>query len=107
MSESRPTRSELGVLGLILRRGRREEVGGELGGLGHVALDFHLTLHEGDLRVELAEADCLEVAVRHREGRIGLGRLASLAHTLAVLKVNLVDESGLSSLLGGDIEGED
>ena len=39
-------RSELGrlVLGDVLRSRGREEVRGELGGLGHVSLDLHLSL---------------------------------------------------------------
>ena len=100
-------RSKLGKLGLILLSGGREEVRSELGGLAHVALDLHLALHEGNLGVQLAETDSLKIAISHGERGISLSRLASLAGTLTVLEINLVDKSRLSTLLGGDLETKD
>ena len=72
-----------------------------------MALDLHLALHEGDLGIQLAEADSLEIAIGHGERGISLSRLASLAGTLTVLEINLVDKSRLSTLLGGDLETKD
>ena len=99
-------RSQLGVFGHVLFSGRREEVGCEFGGLAHVASDFHLTLHEGDLRVELSKADLLEVIVCHSECSVGFSGSSGLAQALSILQVNLVDEGRLGTLFGRDLEAE-
>ena len=98
--------SQLGILGHVLGRGRWEEVGSELGCFAHVASDLHLTLHEGDLWVELAQANCLEVIIRHRESSISFGGLSLFAQSLAILQVNLVDERWLSAFLCCDLEAK-
>ena len=69
--------------------------------------DLHLSLHKGDLGVQLAEAHLLEVAVSHSESSIGLRGLASLAESLSVLEVNLVNQGWLGTLLCGNLESED
>ena len=99
--------SQLSILGLVLRSGRRDEIRGELGSLAHVSLDLHLALHEGDLWVQFSEANLLEIIVCHSEGSIGLGWLALFARTLSILQVNLVDESRLGTLLRCNLETED
>ena len=57
-----------------------------------MTVDFHLTLHESDLRVELSKADLLEVIVCHSECSISFGGRSGLAQALSILQVNLVDE---------------
>lgn len=86
-------KSELGgsILGQVLCVGRGEKVGRELGRLRHVALDLHLALHECNLGVQLAHAHCLEIVVRHREGRICIRRSAARGLALSALEVDRVD----------------
>ena len=98
--------SKLGILGHVLFCGRREKVGSELGGFAHVTVDFHLTLHKSDLRIELSKADLLEVVVCHSECCIGFSGRSGLAQALSILQVNLVDERWLGTLFGCDLESE-
>ena len=71
-----------------------------------MASDLHLALHEGDLGVQLAQADLFEVSISHSESSVGIGRLSLLAQTLSVLQVNLVDQRRLGTFLGRDLEAE-
>lgn len=99
--------SKLGIFGNVFFGGRREQIWGELRCFAHVACNLHLALHEGNLRVELAQANFLEVIVCHRESCISLGGLTGLAHSLAVLQINLVDQGWLGALLCSNLEAED
>jgi len=69
--------------------------------------DLHLTLHEGDLWVQLAQAHFLEVVIGHRESSVGFRGLSFLAESLTILQVDLVDERRLGPLLCRDLEGKD
>jgi hypothetical protein len=101
--------SELGglPLGHVLGSGGREELGGELGGFGHVSLDLHLALHECHLGVQFPEADLIEIGISHGESGIGSCGLALLDGALAVLKIDLIDDLDLATLGLGDFEGID
>ena len=72
-----------------------------------MACDLHLALHEGDLRVELAQADLLEIVVCHRESGISFGGLSLLAHSLTIFEINFVDERRLGALLFRNLEAKD
>ena len=102
-------RSELGrlVLGDVLGSRRREKLRSEFGSGGHVALDLHLALHEGDLWVQSALGDLFEVGVGHGEGRVCVLGLALRHGALTVLQVDLIYELGLATLLLRDLESKD
>ena len=72
-----------------------------------MASDLHLTLHERDLGVELAQAYRLEVSIRHRESSIGFGGFSFFTQSLAIFEVNLVDQRWLGTLLCRDLEAKD
>ena len=79
--------SELGTLG--------ENAGVELHCLGHVALDLHLSVHEGILWLELAGEKLHEVVVEHDEGRVGFALLGEGDLSVAVFEVDGDDFGGV------------
>jgi hypothetical protein len=101
--------SELGrgILGHVFGGGWGEQIRRELSGLRHVALDLHFTLHESNLRVELAHAHILEISVSHSESGISVLGCTSGGSALTVLEINRVDEGWLGTLLGSNLETKD
>ena len=83
-----------------------EEIGSELGGLGEVTLDLHLSSHEGGLSVHLSEADSFKIIISHGESGILLSGLAFFTVTVSVLEVKFINLDGLGSLLGDDLPAE-
>ena len=90
----------------IFKSWRWEQLWRELASSGHVTLDFHLSLHEGDLWVECSLADLLEVAIGHGEDGIWVFGLLLFNVSLTVFEVNGVDKCWLSTLLFGDLEAK-
>jgi hypothetical protein len=84
-----------------------QEVKCKLAGFVHVAHDLHLALRERDLRIQLAHEHRLEVGVlRCERDESGQGSTTSRL-TLIVLQVDIEDERGRRTFLGGDLEFED
>ena len=69
--------------------------------------NLHLTLHESDLWVELSKANLLEIIIGHCKGCISLLRFTLFAGSLAILKINLINQRWLGSLLLSDLESKD
>ena len=69
----------------VLVSGGREKVGSELGGLGHVASNLHLSLHKRNLGVKLSHADLVEISVSHSESSIRIFRCTSFSLALTTL----------------------
>ena len=65
-----------------------QNAGVEFHGLGHVALDFHLSVHEGVLGLEFASEKLHEVVVEHDECGVGLALFAESNRSVAVLEVD-------------------
>ena len=87
--------SELGALG--------ENAWVEFHCLCHVTLDFHLSVHEGVLGLELASKKFHEIVVEHDEGGISLALFAECNSTISVLKIDSDDLSSVA-LLGTELE---
>ena len=101
-----PSQFGLSILGKRLWSWCREELRCELRCFGHVSCNFHLSLHEGHLRVESSHAYLFEVIVSHGESRVDFLGRSFLAVAFPVFHVDLVDQFWLGTLLWNDLEAE-